>query len=62
LPDPLPAYQEQSARIYKAGTPVARIIEAAVHGVGDQADEVLREAAGGEAAEVLQKIRELVCS
>lgn len=62
LPKELPIYQEQRARVYKAGTPVAKIIEAAVNDLGEQADQVLRDAAGGEAAEVVQKIREMVCS
>lgn len=38
--------------------PVARIIEAAVNGISEHADQVLCEAAGGEDAEAPQKVRE----
>lgn len=61
LPEELPLYQEQVARIYRDGSSVGKIIDAAVYGIGDHSDDLLREAAGGDAAEVLQKIRELVC-
>jgi len=60
-PDPLPSYQEAMVRLYKMGSPVGQLIEAA-SSIGLERDEVLRQAAGGEAAEVVAKIRELVCS
>jgi hypothetical protein len=59
-PDPLPVYQENLVRVYKQGTPVADLIEAAVM-PGTDRDEELRQAVGGEASETLAKIKELVC-
>lgn len=60
LPNPLPDYQENPVRVYKQGTPVARLISAATS-PSVELDEVLRQAVGGEASEILAKIRELVC-
>lgn len=60
LPQSLPAYQEESARVYRVGSPVGRLLEAAQK-PGVDNDEILREAAGGEAADLLRQIRELVC-
>jgi hypothetical protein len=62
LPDVLPIYQEEYARIYRDGSPVGKLIAAAVHGNGEGADQVLRDAAGGEDTVIVKQIRELVCS
>jgi hypothetical protein len=60
VPETLPTYQEQPVRIYKLGTPVADLIDAALH-PSQAHDEELREASHGETAGILSKIRELVC-
>ena len=59
-PDPLPDFQENLVRVYKQGTPVADVIQAATT-PSIERDEDLRQAAGGDASETLTKIRELVC-
>jgi hypothetical protein len=59
-PEELPQDQWKSARIYRLGSPVAKLIRAATS-VDDRSDKVLRDMAGGEADDVLKKIRELVC-
>ena len=59
-PDPLPEYQEQVARIYKLGSPVADIIDAVLEPTPSH-DEELRQAVSGDAQEKINRIRELVC-
>jgi len=59
-PTPLPLYQHLEARIYKRGSRVEDIIKA-VFTVGEDNDEVLRTAATGEEAELLNQIRGLLC-
>ncbi|MCH7699453.1 MAG: hypothetical protein IH865_11005 [Chloroflexi bacterium] len=59
-PDPLPTYQEEEVRLYTLGSGIADII-GAVLGPSREHDEEIRSAVGGEAAEVLEKVRELVC-
>jgi hypothetical protein len=59
-PDPLPIYQENLVRVYKQGTAVADLIEAATT-PGEGRDEELRQAVGGDASDTLAKIKELVC-
>ncbi len=61
VPQNLPEYQDRPVRVYKLGTPVAEIINAAVT-PGLSEDETLRRATGGgsDADAVLMKIRELV--
>jgi hypothetical protein len=61
VPRTLPGYQEHQVRIYKLGSPVAEIIEAAIEPGGEQRDEILREAANKEASLKLNQIRDLVC-
>ena len=61
LPEDLPLFQEGRARIYRKGQPVGKLIEAVAR-IDEDQDEILRSAAGGEDAIVVQKIRELVCS
>ena len=60
VPRNLPNYQEEGVRVYKLGSPVAEIIDAAL-GPGDDNDETLREAANKEASLVVNQIRTLVC-
>lgn len=60
IPVELPTYQHEYVRIYKRGTPVGTIVEAVLEPT-ETGDERLREAAGADAAERLQRIRELVC-
>ncbi|HEY5258463.1 MAG TPA: hypothetical protein VIJ12_08820 [Candidatus Baltobacteraceae bacterium] len=57
----LPDSQNAMVRIYRAGSPAAKLIEAAQErNIGDDEDALLREAANAnsEAAYVLGKIRE----
>lgn len=60
IPPELPTSQHEMIRIYKRGTPLARIVEAVLQ-PSEQGDERLREAANEETAEKLQRVRELVC-
>jgi hypothetical protein len=60
VPQDLPNYQDREVRVYKLGSPVAEVIEAALQ-PGDDQDELLREAATREASLTLNKIRDLVC-
>ena len=60
FPAELPAYQEQDVRIYRRGTPVADLVDA-VLSPSDFGDQQLREASGGEAADLLKKVRQMVC-
>jgi hypothetical protein len=59
-PPALPDRQWQPIRVYKLGSPAADFIGAVLDPSEDN-DEVIREAAGGEAAQTLEQIRELVC-
>lgn len=60
-PSPLPDYQDRLVRLYRLGTRVGNLIEA-VFEVTPERDEELRQAVGGEEAEILRRVRELVCS
>ena len=63
LPTDLPESQHACARVYRMGSAVQELIDA-VNNVSiedPRPDELLRERAGGEAAELLQKVREMVC-
>jgi hypothetical protein len=54
-------FQEQQTRLYRIGTPIGELIEAATKSVPtDEGEAVLREAAGGDAAEIVKQIRMLV--
>src|SRR5436190_14547219 len=58
--DEIPDRAQVPVRLYKLGTPVADVIEAVFS--GDRAgDDHLRKVVGGDAARVLNQIRELVC-
>lgn len=57
----LPDRQREPVRLYKLGTPAADLIEA-VLSPSEDSDEAIREGSGGEAASVLEEVRELVCT
>ena len=59
-PSNLPENQWSPVRLYRLGSPVAKLITAALY-PSEAHDEELRTAAGGDAAAVLEKVRELVC-
>lgn len=59
LPEELPTYQHEEVRLFRLGSPVANVISAALH-PSEAGDETLRQS-GGNDAQVLRKIRELVC-
>jgi hypothetical protein len=59
-PEELPQDQWQYARLYRLGTPVAKVIRA-VMTPDEKNDKVLRDVGGSEAQDILKKIRELVC-
>jgi hypothetical protein len=59
-PAELPDRQWELIRVYKFGTPAADLI-GAVRDPSVENDELIREAVGGNAAETLEQIRELVC-
>ena len=59
-PRELPTYQEDPVRIYKLGSRIADLIDAVLEPTADH-DEELRRAMGGDAEDVLSKIRALVC-
>lgn len=61
LPLELPAYQHEEVRIYKLGSPIAKVVNAVVR-PSEAGDEVLRQSVGTEAQVLLTKIKELVCS
>ena len=59
-PAEMPDWQEVPVRLYRMGTPVADIIDAVVTPSKAHDDE-LTGLIGGNAAEILNKIRALVC-
>jgi hypothetical protein len=61
FPDQLPTYQHELVRLYTLGSRIHDLINA-VSGPSEDNDEVLKEAAGGEEAEVLRQVRALVCT
>lgn len=60
FPAELEADAWSEARIYRLGSPVAELITATSN-PGDKGDAVLRELAGGSAAETVERIKALVC-
>jgi hypothetical protein len=60
-PKEIPDRQDQVLRVFKLGTPVADLI-GAVLTPGEDEDERIREAVGGDEAQLLEKVRELVCA
>ncbi len=59
-PPELPGDQIDDVRLYKLGSPAAELIQS-VTTLGADEDEKLRQFAGGDAAKVLQRVRELIC-
>lgn len=57
----LPTYQDASVRLYVEGSPVGRLIESVLN-PSNAGDEKLRQAANNDAVEILDHIRDLVCS
>lgn len=60
LPPELPAYQDQSVRLYLLGSPVDDVVRAVLRPC-DQGDRILRDLATSEAQEKLRMVRDLVC-
>ena len=58
-PGELPPWQEGLVRIYRQGSAIADLIDAALD-PSDEHDEELRVAVGGDAQDILDAIRELV--
>lgn len=61
LPPVLPEYQERTVRIYILGSTISDVVNA-VNNPSPDGDERLRELGSSKAQELVQKIRELVCS
>jgi hypothetical protein len=61
FPRELPDDQEKLVRLYKLGSPAAHLI-AAVLSPSEEGDEAIREAVAGNAASLLEEVRELVCA
>ncbi len=62
VPVALPPYQENVVRLYKLGTPVADVINAAIFPAPEN-DEKLKSLAGQDAsryADIIERIRDLV--
>ena len=60
-PEVLPDSQWEPIRIFKLGSPTADLIDAVLNPT-DEHDAAIREAAGGEAADTLTRVRELICA
>ena len=60
-PETLSNNQNIYIRLYRLGTPVAKVIQAALR-PGSRRDQTLREVAASDKAKILQQVRELVCS
>src|SRR5262245_28479743 len=61
FPENLPDSQDATVRVFKLGSPVADVIDAVLR-PGTAGDEKLKDAAGGNAEDVLAQVRELVCA
>lgn len=59
-PGELPVYQHEPVRVWLMGSPAGDLIEA-VFNVSSEADNVIRAATQSDAADVLDKVREIVC-
>lgn len=60
-PDDVPDWQENPIRLYRMGTPIADLLDAA-HNANPEHDEELKAAVSGGAADVLKQIQALVCA
>lgn len=56
----LPSYQSDKVRLWLMGTPAGDLIEA-VYNESAGTDKMIRDAVQSDAADVLEKVRELVC-
>jgi hypothetical protein len=59
-PSPLPLDQFQTVLIYTLGSPVANLVDAALR-PSEAGAKALRNAGGGQAADLLAQIKALVC-
>ncbi len=59
-PEELPNDQNEMVRLYRLGSPIAEVLEAALY-PGEDEDELLRERSTGTEVELLKQVRELVC-
>jgi hypothetical protein len=59
-PPEVPDWQEIPIRLYRMGTPIADLIDAVIQPT-EKHDQELRDAVGGNNAEVINQIRALVC-
>ena len=59
-PRPLPLDSWAEVRLYRLGSPIAKIITAAEE-PGTDGDDRLRELASNEPAQIINKVRALVC-
>lgn len=60
LPAELPSYQDFEVRVYRLGTALADVINAALN-PSTSGDQILRQVAASDAQDVIKKIRALVC-
>ncbi len=60
-PVDVPDWQENPIRLFRMGTPIADLLDAA-HDETPEHDEELKAAVSGGAADVLNQIRALVCA
>ncbi|TRW94783.1 hypothetical protein FNJ84_18115 [Paracoccus sp. M683] len=60
-PKDLPLVQWESARIYRVGTPAGKLIAAVLDIDDEDSNAEIRRMAGGDDAERIQRIREIVC-
>jgi hypothetical protein len=61
LPAGVPDWQEQPIRLYRMGTPIAELLDAA-HDPTAEHDEELKNAVSGSAADILNQVRAIVCA
>lgn len=59
-PEEFPDRQWTPVRLYKVDTPAGRLVDAVLHPAASS-DQTIREAGGGQATQILSRIRELVC-
>jgi hypothetical protein len=60
LPAELPSSQSELVRLYSAGKPIGKVVEAVLNRT-EQGDQLLRDVVNADALETLQRVRELVC-
>lgn len=60
FPRPMPTDRHSELRVYRLGTPMGRLVESVLDPT-EHGDSHLRETASGNASDVLQRVRRLVC-